>query len=132
VWVLNENAGNDAAYFGSSIKSVSNLVYMNAYPISVPTNTWRPVSINGNSIATSATDTGILNLNSGTGISVSGTTVNDVTITNAGVRSVTIGTGDNSNKLAVNTNGITTYLTVPISCTEISGNTDRPIVLTNQ
>jgi hypothetical protein len=104
-----------------------------------PVNTWRPVSVNGTSVATSATGTGTLNLKSGTGISVSGTAVDDIIITNAGVRSVTIGTGDNSDKLAVNTNGNTTYLTVPyatlastVTCTEGTSDNDRPIVLTNK
>ena len=52
----------------------------------------------------------------GGGLSVTGspiTTSGTITITNTGVRSVTIGTGDNANKVAVNTEGTTTYLTIP-------------------
>lgn len=79
-------------------------------------NTWRPVSVNGTSVATSTTGTGTLNIVQGTGITVSGA-VNSLTITNAGVRSVTIGTGDNANKVAVNTNGTTNYLTIPYATT---------------
>ena len=36
VWTFHENAGGDYAYFGSSVKTVSNFVYMNAYPVSLP------------------------------------------------------------------------------------------------
>ena len=52
----------------------------------------------------------------GGGLSVAGspiTTSGTITITNTGVRSVTIGTNDNANKVAVNTGGTTTYLTIP-------------------
>jgi hypothetical protein len=52
----------------------------------------------------------------GDGLSGGGTS-GKVTITNAGVRSVTIGTGNNSNKVAVNTNGTTAYLTIPYATT---------------
>jgi hypothetical protein len=47
----------------------------------------------------------------------SSTTANKILITNSGVRSVTIGTGDNANKVAVNTNGTTAYLTIPYATT---------------
>ena len=36
VWIFHENAGADSCVFGSSIKSVANLVYMNAYPVASP------------------------------------------------------------------------------------------------
>jgi hypothetical protein len=36
VWIFHENAGADSCVFGSSIKSVANLVYMNAYPVALP------------------------------------------------------------------------------------------------
>jgi hypothetical protein len=52
----------------------------------------------------------------GGGINVSGSPITSsgtITLSNAGVRSVTIGTGDNVSKLAVNTNGTTKYLTIP-------------------
>lgn len=76
-------------------------------------NTWRPVMVNDTEVATSTTDTGTLNLKSGTGITVSGTKVNNITITNTGVRSVAIGSENNSDKVVVNTGGTTTYLTIP-------------------
>lgn len=87
-------------------------------------DTWRPVMVNGTSVATSTTGTGTLNIVQGTGITVSGA-VNSLTITNAGVRSVTIGTSTNADKLAVNTNGTTNYLTIPYatrSKQDIDGN----------
>ena len=84
-------------------------------------NSWRALQVNGTEIASTGTGTYPLNFVSGTGISVSGvagtteTKLNKITITNTGVRSVTIGTGDNANKLAVNTNGSVTNLTIPYS-----------------
>ncbi len=85
-------------------------------------NSWRAVKVNGTQIAGTGTGTYALTFNSGTGITVTGTagsssTDNIVTITNAGVRSVVIGTGDNANKVAVNTNGTTAYLTIPYATT---------------
>lgn len=55
-------------------------------------------------------------ISNGGGIGISGSPITSsgtITISNAGVRSVTIGTGDHVNKLAVNTNGTTAYLTIP-------------------
>lgn len=86
-------------------------------------NTWRNIKVNGTQIAGTGTDTYSVDYLSGDGISVTGvagtstTKNNTITITNAGVRSVTIGTGDNVNKLAVNTNGTTNYLTIPYATT---------------
>lgn len=85
----------------------------------VPTNTWRDIKVNGTQIAGTGTGTYSVDYLSGDGISVTGvagtstTKNNTITITNTGVRSVTIGTGDNANKVAVNTGGTTTYLTIP-------------------
>ena len=85
----------------------------------VPTNTWRNIKVNGTQIAGTGTGTYSVDYLSGDGISVTGvagtstTKNNTITITNTGVRSVTIGTGDNANKVAVNTGGTTTYLTIP-------------------
>lgn len=60
---------------------------------------------------TSVTVTGDNGL-SGTGtITTSGT----ITLSNAGVRSLVVGTDNNANKLAVNTGGTTSYLTVPFA-----------------
>lgn len=81
-------------------------------------NSWRAIQVNGTQIAGTGTGTYALNFISGTGITVAGTSgsssaANSITITNAGVRSVAIGTGSNSSKVAVNTNGTTAYLTIP-------------------
>ena len=56
----------------------------------------------------------------GGGIGISGSPITSsgtITLSNTGVRSLTIGTGDNKDKLAVNTNGSTSYLTVPYATT---------------
>ena len=67
--------------------------------------------LNKTGTVTSVTVTGANGL-SGTGtITSSGT----ITLSNAGVRSLTVGTGDNATKLAVNTGGTTSYLTVPFA-----------------
>ncbi len=76
-------------------------------------NTWRAIQANGTQIAGTETGTYALNFVSGTGITVSGTagsssTANKITITNAGVRAVTI----NGNYLKVNTNGTEVDLTI--------------------
>lgn len=56
----------------------------------------------------------------GGGIGISGSPVTSsgtITLANTGVRSLTIGTGDNNDKLVVNTNGSTSYLTIPYATT---------------
>lgn len=77
-------------------------------------NSWRAIQVNGTQIAGTGTGTYALNFISGTGITVAGTSgsssaANSITITNAGVRSVTI----NGNYLRVNTNGTNNDLTIP-------------------
>lgn len=82
-------------------------------------DTWRAIRVNATQIASTSTGSYALNFAAGDGISLStqagSTTIpyNTITITNSGVRSVTIGTGNNSKNLAVNTNDTTTYLTIP-------------------
>lgn len=64
-------------------------------------------------------------IKAGTGISINSesaiTSSGTRTITNTGVLSVTLGTGSNANKLAVNTGGSTTNLTIPYSTTSGNG-----------
>jgi hypothetical protein len=86
----------------------------------VPTNYYRPISVNGTSILEN--NNTALNLVAGANISItaensSGYT-GKVTITNTGVHSTTI----NGNYLRVNTNGTNTDLTIPYATS--AGNAD--------
>ena len=122
--VLNIPTSNGGTTFGPGsngqvLKSNGTTVY---WASDSNSNTWRAIQVNGTQIAGTGTSTYALNFISGTGITVAGTSgsssaVNSITITNAGVRSVAIGTGSNSNKVAVNTNGTTAYLTIPYATT---------------
>lgn len=112
-------------------------------------NSWRAIQVNGTQIAGTGTGTYAANFISGTGITVTGTAgsssaANNITITNAGVRSTTI----NGDYLRVNTNGTNTDLTIPfattakeaksltsyrdhIKITEDNSNTDNPLTWSN-
>lgn len=79
-------------------------------------NSWRAIQVNGTQIAGTGTGTYAANFISGTGITVTGTAgsssaANNITITNAGVRSTTI----NGDYLRVNTNGTNADLTIPFA-----------------
>lgn len=104
---------------GQVLKSNGTTVY---WASDKNTNSWRAIQVNGTQIAGTGTSTYALNFVSGTGITVEGvpgssSAANGITITNAGVRSVTIGTGDNANKVVVDTNGTPAYLTIPYATT---------------
>ena len=75
-------------------------------------NYYRPILVNGTSLL--GNDNTALNIVAGTNINLT-TDSGKVTINNAGVRSVTIGTGENNKKLAVDTNGTITNLTIPFA-----------------
>ena len=119
--VLNIPTSNGDTTFGPGsngqvLKSNGTTVY---WASDNNSNSWRNIKVNGTQIAGTGTGTYSVDYLSGDGINVTGvagtstTKNNTIIITNTGVRSVTLGTGDNVNKLAVNTGGTTTYLTIP-------------------
>lgn len=119
--VLNIPTSSESTTFGPGsngqvLKSNGTTVY---WASDNNSNSWRNIKVNGTQIAGTGTGTYSVDYLSGDGINVTGvagtstTKNNTIIITNTGVRSVTLGTGDNVNKLAVNTGGTTTYLTIP-------------------
>ena len=98
---------------GQILKSNGTTVY---WATDNNSNSWRAIQVNGTQIAGTGTGTYAANFISGTGITVTGTAesslaANNITITNAGVRSTTI----NGDYLRVNTNGTNADLTIPFA-----------------